>query len=468
MPTPSSTFHRGLAATLLLAVLALALASAPVASAASEPRADRSGGRATAHHEGGRTIRSASLARRAPDAQLFDVGHDAVEPTLGLTKDGQVFYTAAGTRNEVVTSKDNGKTWKVVSPQLAGQNVHAISLDPYIYVDEDTGRVFTIDLTVACSLMSFSDDRGKTWTTNPLACGRPVNDHQTLFGGPPATSQTVGYKNVMYYCWNDVATSSCGKSIDGGISWRVSGSPAFHPGDGSENQGGMRHCGGLHGHGVVGRDGTIYLPKEHCEEPWLAISRDEGVTWDRVRVANKVAIWGPDPSVAVDDKGNIYYVFISKERLPYITTSRDGGETWSRPLMLAAPGLTETVHATLDVGGTGKIAVAYYGTDELHGKVSERDHTGVKWNAYITMSDDIFANDPVFYSGNVNDPKYPMVVGACGPRRCQDAVDFIDVVVGPEGTPWAAFADSCVSVCEGLTVGHTGAAARMVGGPSLR
>ncbi|MDQ3940202.1 MAG: glycoside hydrolase [Actinomycetota bacterium] len=453
----------------MTALLGIAVVVTPQARARSgEPGEDRSGGRAVAHHSEGRIIKAPGVTSRAPDARVFDIGHDAVEPTLGLTKDGQIFYTAAGSRNEVVTSKDNGRTWKVVSPQLGGRNVHAITLDPYIFVDEDTGRVFTIDLTVACSLMSFSDDRGKTWTTNPLACGRPVNDHQTLFGGPPVSSPTIGYENIMYYCWNDVATSSCGKSLDGGITWRATGQPAFHPGDGTEGQSGMRHCGGLHGHGVVARDGTVYLPKEHCEEPWLSISHDEGTTWEHVRVSNKVAIWGPDPSVAVDNKGNIYYVFLSKDRLPYIATSRDGGETWSRPVMLGFPGLTETVLATLDVGAPGKIAVAYYGTDEVSGKIEDRTYEGVKWNGYITMSSNIFAEDPVFYSGNVNDPKYPFAMGDCGPRRCQEALDFIDVVVGFDGTPWAAFADSCVMVCEGLSVGNTGAAARMVGGPSLR
>ncbi len=458
-------------AAALISLLALALIQAPAATAAA-PAVDPSGGRATAHHAGGKVIHDKGTARQAPEADLYYVGHDAVEPTLGLNKKGDVFYTAAGSRNEVLRSSDGGKTWKVVSPQLAGRNVHAISLDPYIFVDEDTGRVFTIDLTVACSLMSFSDDRGKTWTTNPLACGRPINDHQTLFGGPPVSSDTRGYPNVMYYCWNDVATSSCGKSLDGGISWHATGSPAFHAGDGTEGQGTpTATCGGLHGHGVVGRDGTVYLPKEHCERPFLAISKNEGLTWERVRVSKKVAIWGPDPSVAVDEKGNIYYLFISDDRLPYLSTSRNGGETWSKPLMVGYPGITETALATLDVGAPGKVAITYYGTDDVKGKVEKREYPqSVQWDGFITMSTDVFDRNPVFYSGPINNPKDPLARGACGPRRCYDALDFIDVVVGSDGTPWAALTDNCVSVCAGPTglVRPTGIVGRMVGGPKLR
>lgn len=427
------------------------------------PTADKPGGRTVAHYAGGKAIRTPAITRRAPNAEVLTVGHTALEPTLGQTKDGTIFYAAADTRrNDVMRSKDGGKTWEAVSPKLGPYNVHAVSLDPYVWVDEDTGRVFTIDLTVACSIMSFSDDQGKTWTTNPLACGRPVNDHQTLFGGPPATSSPVGYKNVLYYCWNDVVSSSCGKSINGGLTWNPTGTPAFRGVDQPDGQGNPSVCGGLHGHGVVGRDGTVYLPKPHCDQPWLAISKDEGLTWENVRVSKLPVVFGPDPSVAVDDKGNIYYVWVSEDRLPYISYSKNDGKTWSEPLMLGAPGLTETALATLDVGAPGKVAVAYYGTDDVDGPIEERKYDEkVEWNGYMTISANLFDPEPVFYSGSVNDPSQPFARAACGPRRCYDAYDFIDVIVGKEGTPWAAFADSDIPFMESGKVGH------LVGGPPL-
>ncbi|HJR44147.1 MAG TPA: sialidase family protein [Actinomycetota bacterium] len=463
-----------MASTLLL-MLALALVPVGRDATAGPKPLDPSGGRAVAHHAEGKPIKDPAVTARAPEADLYNVGVDALEPTLGITKKDDVFYAAAnGTRNEVMLSSDGGKKWKPVSPQFGGRNVHAVSLDPYVWVDEDTGRVYTIDLTVACSLMSFSDDRGKSWTTNPLACGRPVNDHQTLFGGPPVSSSTVGYPNLIYYCWNDVATSSCGKSLDGGLTWHATGSPVFHAGDGTEEQGVPNpDCGGLHGHGVVGRDGAIYLPKEHCLRPFLAISRDEGLTWERVRVSKKPVIWGPDPSVAVDNKGNIYYLFISRNRLPYLTYSRDGGKKWAEPMMVGMPGITETALATLDVGAPGKVGIVYYGTDDVDGPVDEREYPNeVMWDGFMTMSANVFDEKPVFYSGTINDPKDPMARGACGPRRCYDALDFIDVVVGFDGTPWTSLTDNCISVCAGpaaaALVHPTGVVGRFVGGPSLR
>ncbi|MDQ3879362.1 MAG: glycoside hydrolase, partial [Actinomycetota bacterium] len=136
------------------------------------------------------------------------------------------------TKIDVVRSTDQGQTWQIVSPKApGGRNAQAVSLDPYLYVDHRTNRVFTIDNTVACLYMSYSDDEGGSWVTNPAMCSHPdVNDHQTIAAGPPATTPKaamVAYPDVLYYCYNDVITTSCAKSLDGGVSWTQTGSPAF-------------------------------------------------------------------------------------------------------------------------------------------------------------------------------------------------------------------------------------------------
>jgi hypothetical protein len=461
-------------------VTAFALSVALVAAAGlqvlstADAKPDGSAGKAVAHYAGGKVIRTGPAAAAAPEAVAYYPGVDALEPTLGLDSDGDVFFVGApGLGAAIMRSTDNGKTWEDKSPSLAGVNTHPVTLDPYVYVDDRTDRVFTIDLTVACSYMSYSDDKGESWVTNPLACGRPVNDHQTLFAGPPVSSPTVGYDNVVYYCWNDVATSSCSKSLNGGLTWNPTGEPAFHPAEVQEGAPGARDCGGLHGHGVVGDDGTIYLPKEHCEEPWIAMSRDEGLTWEHVRVAPRgTAIWGPDPSVAVDAKGNVYYVWLDKDRLPRLAVSDNGGYSWSRPMKIGMPGLTEVALATVDAGGPGKVAVAYYGTDDVTGKMDKRDYEDAKWNFYMTMSANVFDRKPVFYSGPINDPRDAVAERACGPRRCYDALDFIDVVVGPDGTPWTSFVDNCIAPCvpkgSAPVVPTNGVVGRFVGGPSLK
>ena len=468
-----------------------------------------SGGRAVAHRAGGTRVD----AGRPPVSKLFRIKDaqglavNAGEPTLGVTNDDNIFYTAiqGNTRVEVLRSTNEGRSWEVVSPKLPnGRNAQLLSFDPYLWVDDAEGadRIFTIDLTVACAYLSFSDDEGKSWTTNPLACGRPVNDHQTLFSGPPAISPTLNFPNVVYYCWNDVASSACSKSLDGGIAWTPTGSPAFRGYDPMAEDPGVpqgptkrrpANCGGLHGHGHVGPDGTVYLPKGHCGQPWLAISKDEGLTWDTVQVA-KNGVADHETSIATDPKGNLYYTYVGRDRLIYLVTSKDEGKTWSKPMMVAAPGVNESGIPSIDVGGVGKVAIAYMGTTnspgmpfpEIKGTQTNPDcfvaqlpcpppdeYKNTTWNGYTTISSNVLDKNPIFYSGPVNDPKDPLKRGTCGPGRCGlQILDFIDVVIAPDGEVWTSWVDACVMVCAAKDgaqdQGSEAVVGHFEGGPNLR
>ncbi|MDQ4125101.1 MAG: glycoside hydrolase [Actinomycetota bacterium] len=472
---------------LLAAVLLTASFRGGAPATASSITAEVAASGRTVVHSDGKKV----AGRSGQEARFYRIGLPAGEPTIAIAKNGDMFfpsidvYSSPPNHVEVVRSKDEGKTWEIVSPKLGGAaNTHPISLDPYVWADRDTNRIFNIDLTVACSLMSFTDDLGETWTTNPLACGRPVNDHHTLFGGPPATSPTVGYPNVLYYCWNDVASSSCSKSLDGGLTWSATGSPAFtgvQPTAGDDGEP-PPFCGGLHGHGIVGRDGTIYLPKESCAQPWLGISRDEGLTWENVRVSNLDAGEGLlDPSVDVDDRGNVYYAWTGGDRRVYLTTSKDGGRTWRRPTVVSPPGVEEVNLATLDAGGVGKVAIAYMGSEnspwrhdcrEKDSCPSTDKYAKTTWNGYVTTTTNALDDNPVFVSTAVNPAKDPLYRGRCGPGRCGLVFDFIDVVIGPSGDPFATFVDACIAMCteptSGSNYGADGVVARILGGRSLK
>ena len=447
---------------------------------------DGSGGRAVAHRAGGVPIPG---AKPGPDADLHRIIIDKLpigsgEPTLGVTNEGNIFYTAiqSNTRVEIVRSTNAGEKWEVVSPKFPnGRNAQLLSFDPYIWVDDAEGvdRIFTIDLTVACAYLSFSDDEGESWITNPLACGRPVNDHQTLFSGPPSVSLTVGFPHVVYYCWNDIATASCTKSLDGGVTFLPTGSPAFsgidpnaeNPGVGDPTKpwkGQEGRCGGLHGHGHVALDGTVYLPKGHCGQPWLAISKNEGATWEAVQVA-KNGVAHHEASVATDRKGNIYYAYSARNRMMYLVISRDDGKTWTKPMMVAAPRVNETNLPSIDVGGVGKVAMAYMGTTNspgmpfppLTGTTTNPDcfvaqlpcpapeeYKKTTWNGYVTVTKNALAKDPVFYSTTVNDERDPLKRGVCGPGRCGLTIlDFIDITIAPDGQVWSSWTDACTLAC---------------------
>ncbi|MGH2829474.1 MAG: sialidase family protein, partial [Actinomycetota bacterium] len=376
-----------------------------------------------------------------------------------------IYYISSPTNTDifVVKSPDDGATWTRIEPVVAGPiRRHMLDLDPYLYADRDTGRVFFADLYVACTEMSWSDDGGATWVTNPITCGRPVNDHETVFTGAPVTSTTEGYSKVVYYCFQDGATAGCSKSLDGGVVFTPP--TAFAYSILSEN------CSTVHGHGVAGPGGTIYLPKaDYCGRPTLAISDDEGASWRRVTVSSLRSAPDHEASVAVDAAGNLYYLWMAEDRLPRLVTSTDGGDTWSAPVMVAPPGVREANLPSIDVGAPGKIAMAYYGSSSSPGAPWIGSYAGTTWNAYMTITTQALSANPVFYSGSVSMTSDPMVRGRCGPGRCGLVFDFIDVIVAPDGEPWSSFVDVCTGAC--VAAGGNNAAAGIAGhlanGPSL-
>ena len=452
------------------------------------------GGRGVAHRAGGRLVRG--LAKNAPVPRISPTETLAAEPTLGINKKGDVFYVgleASGLNYEwPVLRLTKRQKWEEVSPMVGPRRRHLTGLDPMLHLDRDTGRLFTADIqgVVGCSAMvSFSDDEGKSWSTSKV-CG--LTDHQNIFTGPPAQSATVGYPNVVYYCAADggalagySTASSCVKSLDGGLSWVRTGEPAFH--DDPRQEGGFLidgHCAGLTAHGFVNKQGTVYLPRGWCGQPWLAISTDEGRTWKRVQVANngmaeategEGGLEEHETAVAVDSKGTISYVWSARNRLPYLAVSRDGGDSWSKPMMIGVPRLRESNLPNMDIGADGRIAVAYIGSENAPGGAQPTGagpaYDKATWNAYVTMTTDALAKDPVFYTTTVNALKDPLVIGDCSIVRCQQIYDFIDLDIAPDGTPWVSLVDGCprtAATANNCYSWGRGFVAHIVGGPRLR
>jgi hypothetical protein len=465
--TKTSVRTRGLGAAIALGLLVTATLAG--AGAAAPART------AVAHSAGGKRVSAGHL----PQPKMYRLGHGAGEPTLGITRKGEIFVTAssgcvtscAGSEEALQTvapggrvifkSKDKGKTWLDVTPGVPGAaSTHAFSMDPYMFVDQtpDGSRVFDVDLTVACSELSYSDDGGASWTTSPVACGEPVNDHQTVFSGKPVTSTTVLYPKIIYYCFNHPAFTKCSKSLNGGLTF-VPTTQIANP-----------SCSGLNGHGVTDSKGVVYIPlggNSGCLLPKVAISKDEGNTWQVIQVAKDMTTAGGDPSIAVDSQNNLYYTWVDgDDRLPFMVVSRNGGKTWSKPIMLGAPGVKGTNLVTMTVGSPGNVAFAYYGTTEDPADRQSR------WSGYIASATGVLGKNPIFYSATVNPASQPLKVNGCGPGRCGRVLDFIDVEIAPDGQPWAVYVDACKATCEktGAESIHDneGIVGTLVGGPKLR
>src|SRR4051812_20251183 len=438
-----------------------------------------SGGRAVAYRAGGRRV----TAEDAPDARLFHTGYGAWEPSIGLTAAGTIFFAARNTNADpgVARSTDDGRTWTRSNP-----DAHQASLDPFIWVDRATGRVFDSDISpsVTCPPISHSDD-GESWTTT-LVCGHA--DYQKIFGGPPPRggAPTQGYPDVVYFCAitggegaGSGTFNQCSKSLGGGGSFSLTGAPSYPLRQSPEGSpAASPNCDGAAPPGVVGPDGTVYLPRGWCGEPYIAISKDEGDSWERIRIPGKPlpydadsGAWANDSGVAVDRDGVLYYVWVAEDFHPYFTTSHDGGKTWAQPLDILPPGVARTSNPAIDAGDPGRVAISFIGTEQPKGAPDDK----VSWNAYLAQTTDALDADPLFYAASVNDPATnPLWKGDCAsPIRCGNMGDFYDVTVGPDGTPRGAFVDSCPGAANQCTAfGVTaprgeGIMGQLVGGPPL-
>lgn len=456
-----------------------------------DPSGQQGSGNVTyVHRADGDTIEPPGQRRQhrpIPDARLYRLGVTAWEPTVGLTSNGTIYYKAqpvrsntdpevtytnSSVRSVTMRSTDDGVSWRTAF------DLHPNSLDPYLFVDAMTDRVYTNDYEGPCHALSYSDD-GADWNVRHVGCVYNT-DHQTFFAGPARTSDPEGYPNAVYLCsiGTGVATTSgtsmvCSKSLDGGDTFTPTGEPAFTVEENLQGE-----CGPGNGHGHVGPDGTVYLPAGYCGQPWLAISDDEGQSWNRVQVADngmfeeEGGLTNHEAAVTVDESGNIYYMWIAEDRLPYLSISRDRGATWSEPTMIGAPGLNQTSLPTMARGTNDNLAFAYMGSENAPSGPppfpTESDaYENVTWNGYVTVTTNALDDDTVFYSAPVNNPDDPMREGTCGPVRCNGVGDFIDVQVGPEGKPWAAFADACrEGVCYDSQQGE-GVLATFEGGPNL-
>ncbi|MEA2477524.1 MAG: hypothetical protein QOC87_1723 [Actinomycetota bacterium] len=463
----------------------------------ADPTGRRGAGRAASTYFAGTTTSQSQPSEQTssnpqPSMRLFRTGVMGLEPTLGINKQGWVF--AAGARQQtlgttaslVMRSTDQGSSWLDLSPlSPTGGYLHTYSEDPYLYVDPTTGRVFDDDLVLPCQLLSRSDNGGTNWTTNADNCEQA--DHQNIFAGPPGVGQgpPLGYPNVLYDCAiNGGALSptstatTCTRSRDGGNSWFPSGDPPFvtDPNQPEGNAGVPGLCDGDTGQGFVGTDGTVYLPRGWCGQPYLAISHDEGASWTRVQVAtngmdfgdsgppDNTPVYDHEAAVVTDRDGNIYYLWVAHDYQPYLAISRDGGTSWSAPMRVSPPNVTQSVLPAIAIHPSlvpGKLAIAYMGSENApadpYPHTADR-YTNSTWNAYVTVTTDALDRTPTFTTVPVNDPADPLTNGTCGPVRCHAEYDFIDVQVAPDGTPWLSAVDACLeSVCNDvgeLVVAH--------------
>jgi hypothetical protein len=237
----------------------------------------------------------------------------------------------------------------------------------------------------------------------------------------------------------------CYRSLDGGVTFSSAGFVFPSPGA-------PVGCPPLAANtGVVGKDGTVYIPQSCARGTYLAVSRDEGASYTWLPVAGAPATNGLGAVVqlAIDRADNLYVLWGEADALR-LATSRDGGRSWSSALNISAPGLHHITIPALAAGTRGAVGVVYYASTSASAETL---------SAYISQTANALAPRPLVYAGAINDLSHPIFKnygGADSPRA-----DFIGGAYDASGSFWGAVVKQLGTPAEDNTLATTGYVGRL-------
>ncbi|MBI4394452.1 MAG: exo-alpha-sialidase [Euryarchaeota archaeon] len=364
------------------------------------------------------------------------------EPTMGVDSKGNIFVLSG---LALYKSSDKGATWRDVSPQIANT---AGSADPMMRVDPYTDRIWVSQLQAAvvgilCSTLSYSDDGGATWVTNPAGCGWPSGDHQKLTVGSTSVPMAP-WDGILYYAAHDTTTDSVfvSRSLDGGLVFQ----PVFAGISTRDNYQGL-----WTGTVEADRAGNVFISWAEAKEGgknYISVSNDYGANYEMSVFGEGWDYWSfNDADFAFDDAGNTYYVWQGNTTL-YYSMSKDHGKTWGAPVRINPPEIPSITFPAAVGSVKGKLAVTYYGTAQTP-LYSDNAPGWTEWHLFATIVDGADTASPAMRHVQVTPDSDPAQRGSicttgssCNPGT-RNLLDFIDIVTGPDGRFYIAYTDGC-------------------------
>jgi hypothetical protein len=386
---------------------------------------------------------------------MVDSGATGPELNIGVALNGNIYV---GGWNSVARSRDDGATWTLHATNPAV----GFAADRVLIVDKDTGRIYEDDTTLGCTILSWSDDEGESWLTNPMACGGGATDHQKIAVGHRTTlADPTGllYPNLVYVCANGLSHTDCGVSNDGGLTFL----PAAPHGVG---------CA-FHGTPITNAAGTLYIPTSQCGLKLRKNTQDGLGTWQEFTLpASRFPASNDAPDIAITDDGTLYFFYTTADWKPAFARSTNGGAAWQGPFAVPVSGLRSSVFPVIVGGADGRIGLAFYGTNDApvgwNGNPGNAP-TSVKWDGYVAVITDAASAAPTVAPVKVTSD--PLQIGCLSKLgSCLGNIaDYEDIDVGPDGRVYAVFTDGCIACTSAATsTEDRGVVAVQSSGPALR
>jgi Calx-beta domain/PKD domain/Fibronectin type III domain len=399
------------------------------------------------------------------------LGTTAGEPSIGVDwATGKVFI-GSNLQTLRVTFDDCSSpakaTWEDKSAPSSQE-----SLDPILFTDHNgltRDRTFVSQLTGQDSLTSFTDDDGDNWTPSQGGGVPSGVDHQTIGGGPYRTDMAAippvippphpSYPNVIYYCSQDVASSFCARSDNGGQTFGA-GVPIWT----------INQCAGIHGHVKVAPDGTVYVPNKSCGgQQGFSMSRDNGVTWTVSTDPNSTATSKlVDPSVGIGQNGTVYFAYAAgadgsnsyPPRVAVAKVAANGTVTWSNDQQVGGnfniknavfpEAISSAFNPSAVAGDDNRAAIAFLGST-APGDYTNTSYTG-SWHLFIstTLDGGVTWNT---VDATPNDPVQRGSICTLGTTACvhvpddRNLLDFMDMTIDRQGRVLVGYPDGCIGGC---------------------
>lgn len=427
-----------------------------------------------------------------PYEKTYQTGGVTGEGQIQVGSNGDVFEYGPSFTDGLRRSTDSGHTWEVIQPPstpACASSEYDSGYDHTIWYG--AGRLFLA--ASGTPQVNMSDTDGTTWSST---CGQQATgaeeswnaDRANIFGGPPShqgKQPTTSYPDLLYYCGQSVKGNDepgtfytlCEVSYDGGATWtNTNQAPFTEPLNGCDalapaSMPNSSRAGGPWtpdiNWGYVGPDGTVYVGKNFCGKPYVAMSSNNGNSWTRVQVSsqsrvgilsgNATQYGGYEEGTAADKHGDVFFTWIGANGLPYLAVSTDHGRTWSQPIMYAAPGVNTAFWPFISIDSQGRLDLMYMGTSSS-GYTSSTE----QWFEYTAeMPLPTSGPHPLIYSATTTPSSYPWRVGPGGPDRAPDncGCDYVSVASAPNGAAW--------SLTDDFNTQQLGALASVLGPPPV-